>query len=79
MSLRIGKSTYISGQRTLILVNKEEIKLTPREGALLEFLVKRKNETVQRGSTSGNLVKNGLLCRTQYGRIHQSPKKPSKR
>lgn len=48
MSLRIGKSTYMSGQRTLLLVNKEEIKLTPREGALLEFLVKRKNEIVQR-------------------------------
>ncbi|MGB1051673.1 MAG: winged helix-turn-helix domain-containing protein [Chitinophagales bacterium] len=47
MSLPIGKSTYFREQRTL-LINDQEIKLTPREAALFEFLLEHKNEIVSR-------------------------------
>ena len=48
MSLQIGKSTYVSEQRTLFIKNKEKIKLTPREAALFEFLLEHKNDIVTR-------------------------------
>ena len=48
MSLQIGKSTYVSEQRTLFIKNKEKIKLTPREAALFEFLLEYKNDIVTR-------------------------------
>ncbi|HAB89911.1 MAG TPA: hypothetical protein DCF84_05185 [Bacteroidetes bacterium] len=48
MSLQIGKSTYVSEQRTLFIRDKEEIKLTPREAALFECLLEQKNDIVTR-------------------------------
>jgi DNA-binding response OmpR family regulator len=48
MSLRIGKSTYVSEQRTLFIRDKEEIKLTPREASLFECLLEQKNDIVTR-------------------------------
>ena len=71
MSLPIGKSTYFREQRTL-LINEREIKLTPREAALFEFLLEHKNEIVTREVVlQKDLVKNGLFRWSKYGCIHQ--------
>ena len=48
MSFQIGESTYMIGQRTLLIKDNEGIKLTPREAALFEFLLEHKNDIVTR-------------------------------
>lgn len=60
MSLPIGKSTYFREQRTL-LINDQEIKLTPREAALFEFLLEHKNEIVSR-----EVVLQNIWSKTDY-------------
>lgn len=48
MTLPIGKSIYKSSERILIVKNREEIKLTPREADLFEYLLENKNNIVPR-------------------------------
>ena len=47
MSIQIGNSTYTRELR-ILYINDKETKLTPREAALLEFLLEHKNEIVSR-------------------------------
>ena len=47
MSIQIGNSTYTRELR-ILYINDKETKLTPREVALLEFLLEHKNEIVSR-------------------------------
>ncbi|MEC7267276.1 MAG: winged helix-turn-helix domain-containing protein [Bacteroidota bacterium] len=48
-------------QRTLLIKDKEGIKLTPREAALFEFLLEHKNDIVKREA-----VLQKILSKTDY-------------
>lgn len=48
MSLKIGNSIYSREQKTLFVRDKEEIKLTPREASLFEFLLEHRNGIITR-------------------------------